>query len=352
MLRAPIGLLFAPLGLLAAVAASAQPSAGPGSAAPSASAAPTTQSPPSTSAETAGFGSERERALELGREGMDAYRNERWQDADDRFARAEALVHSPVFVLYLARSRRNLGRLLGARSLYQQVLGETIARDAPDPWRAAQREASGELAQLAARIPSLRLSIANAPPGSVQVWLDGVRLEPPPTSPIALDPGAHEVTVRRGAGPEERRTVRLEEGRGTLVVDFAATAAPQAPGLGQPDLDAGGSSALRSSGIVLLVGGSLGLVAWIGTGLGAVVADGELEELCPDGVCAAGYQDKVDSYYALADAATATLIIGGALTVGGLCMVLAAPSATAEAGSEGSLRAYVGPGRAALVGRF
>jgi hypothetical protein len=352
MLRPSSGLLLAPLLLLGAWAASAQPAAGTGSAGSPGSAAPTTQPAPASSGELGGVVAVRERALELGREGMELYRAESWQDADDRFARAETLVHSPVFVLFMARCRRNLGHLLGARSLYRQVLGETIARDAPDPWRTAQREASEELAQLLPRIPSLRISIEGAQPGTVQLWLDGVRLEPPPTTPIALDPGMHEVTVRRGAGPEERRTVQLEEGRGALVVDFASAAGPAGSVSEQPESEPGDGAGLRIAGIVVLVAGSLGLVAWIGTGLAAVVADNELEDLCPDGFCATRYQDKVDSYYSLANAATGTMIVGGALTVAGLAMVIAAASPASEAGDAVSLSPYVGPGSVGIVGRF
>ena len=62
---------------------------------------------------------ERARALELGKSAIEVYNEGRWVDAYDRFAKADKLVHSPVFVLYMARCRRQLGNLVQAQTLYQ-----------------------------------------------------------------------------------------------------------------------------------------------------------------------------------------------------------------------------------------
>src|SRR5262245_45324754 len=87
---------------------------------------------------------ERARALELGRQGLAHYNERRWVDAYERFERAEALVHSPVFVLYMARSKRELRELKNARVLYERIAAPAEPNE-PETWQVARREAESEL---------------------------------------------------------------------------------------------------------------------------------------------------------------------------------------------------------------
>src|SRR5690349_2715550 len=79
-------------------------------------------------------------AVDRGNEGVALYEAGRWDEALARFAEAEALYHSPVFVLYTARTLRNAGRLRDARDTYHRLVAEPIAADAPALWHQAQTD--------------------------------------------------------------------------------------------------------------------------------------------------------------------------------------------------------------------
>src|SRR4051812_34405429 len=57
-------------------------------------------------------------------EGVKALNDKRFADAADLFSRAESLVHSPVHLLYLARSQEKLGQLVKARENYTKIIRE------------------------------------------------------------------------------------------------------------------------------------------------------------------------------------------------------------------------------------
>jgi tetratricopeptide (TPR) repeat protein len=83
-----------------------------------------------------------------GDEGFAAYEAGRWQEAFDAFERAEAAAHSPVFLLYMARSQSLLVRGAQARALYQRIVAESPEPQAPEAFVTAHQDAERELAAL------------------------------------------------------------------------------------------------------------------------------------------------------------------------------------------------------------
>ena len=342
--------------LLWAVPAGAQPAPGP---APSASAEPASPAPPSSSTDGAApdASSDRGRALELGREGMALFEARQWADAYDRFSRADRLVHSPVFLLYMARAERNWGHNVAAFGHYERLVSAQLSAQDPEPWHQAQRDGASELGELRQRVPSLRILAHGAAVGSMTVWLDGARIDPPPVeAAVAVEPGSHVLVVRRGAWAEERRTVLVREGGGETVVDLSIPAA-SGPGAGdlassQPSGAQGSTSPVSTAGIVLLSAGGLGLVTWMITGSVALELNSELKQVCSDGVCDAANQSKVDTYDAVGNAATGTLIAGALLAVTGTILLIAAPADRGPNPSPVTARLTCGPGSLAIVGTF
>ncbi len=108
-------------------------------------------------------------AIEKGRQGLESYEHGNWQDAISRFEEAEALYHSPVFLLYSARSLRNAGRLREASRMFSRLSAGQVGATAPEAWKQAQAAGRVELQaleeQLAAseaaqRLPPTRLATA------------------------------------------------------------------------------------------------------------------------------------------------------------------------------------------------
>jgi hypothetical protein len=310
---------------------------------------------------------EREQALEMARDALGLFAQQRWVEARDRFAQAEALVHSPVFVLYMARSERQLQRLLAARAYYEQLQRERLPADAPEPWRSAQGEGASELAALLPTIPSLRLLIDPGSRSVPEVTLDGQRLDPPPIdAAVAVDPGEHEVILRLGPGAEARRRVSAPAQGGEVLADFRTPAtesggavvgglgmrAPAAPAetpVMRPDP---GPGRVVAFGVTALALGGVCLTVFAITGSAAIDADSELEARCPDDTCSPTYEDRVDEYYALANAATGTLIAGSALVLTGGILLSVAAQGSQPIGSTVAWSLRVAPGSFGLVGRF
>jgi hypothetical protein len=171
----------------------------------------------------------RARALELGREGVDLYNQERFVEANERFERAERLVHSPVFLVYMARCKVRLKALLAARALYRRALGEALPSDAPDAWREALEDGDEELALLERRIPSLWLKVRGRDAARARVSLDERRIERAEWArPIEVDPGRHTLAVDSPGSGVVRQTVEVGEGESVRVVeiDLAQAGAP------------------------------------------------------------------------------------------------------------------------------
>jgi hypothetical protein len=273
----------------------------------------------------------REQAIELGKQARELYDQGRWDDAYDRFSRAESLVHSPVFVLYLARSSRNAQRLIEARAAYRRLVSERIPATAPEPWREAQADAVTELAEVERRIPALRITVQTsqglaAPDAAVS--LDGRAVDPTArVAPLEVDPGPHHVVASRAGVSADREVVAVERVKVTDVLLTLPGPAPHVGTLPEPRFvvasapQARTNSALRSWGITSITVGSILLAVGVGTGVAAIAADKSLESLCPGGDCPQSAASQVTTYYALGNTASATLVIGGALTAGGIVMV-------------------------------
>ncbi len=279
---------------------------------------------------------ERDRALEMAREGVALYNSGRFVDAYERFEGAEALVHSPAFVLYMARARRNQGKLVAAIELYEHVREEVLAADAPEPWRKAVRDAKAELPVLRERVPLLRIELPDS--SGVSVWLDGVPLQAALLQgPIPVDPGAHEVTAKRGTEPEVRRQVQVPEGRAETTVELSFGPAWPPGGEAPPPPDV--PQKKRSKGMIIGGGimaglGGLSLLMGVSLGLPALVTS---ETVASDTTDTMGY-------------VAIGLLAGGAVLGGtGLALVIVGMDTSPD---EPSAAVHLGPGSLGLTASF
>ena len=211
--------------------------------------------------ESARWAAER-RAVRLGHQALSLYEASRWNEAYDRFQTAEQLVHSPVFLLYMARCRRNAGRLIEASDRFTRLSRERVPEDAPAAWHGAVADADAELIALRRSIPHIVIVLRGA--AGARLTLDGREL--PPSSlgkSLPLDPGRHSLVARDSKGKKTIRTFHVAKGQATTTVDVSF----DSPVDTQRQAASSGGSGWRTAGLVLLGIGAVGL----GVGIGAVL---------------------------------------------------------------------------------
>lgn len=264
-------------------------------------------------------------AVALGHDALELFRQGNYEGALTRFQNADAIAHSPVFALYVARCQRHLGRLLQARQSYRAVLNEALDADAPEPWRHAQANARVELAELSLRIPSIIVEAAFVPRA---IELDG---EPLPLERVGveveLDPGPHRVIVHSSTASVERsfdaragvRAVRL------LFVE------PPTRKASPPPKPATASSAMLSRSddepnyavIVPIAVGTAALAVGATAGIVALVKTNDLKARCDDNVCDPEDVSRVDPIQSWATVSTVAFAVAGAGFAVGAVVALA-----------------------------
>lgn len=294
-------------------------------------------------------------AVTLAREAKERYDQGKWADALALFEKAEENAHSPVLLLYAARCHRNLGQLVRARELYQRVAGETLAATAPEPFRAAQRDAKGDLEVLEPRIARVIVDRSRAPAGWV-LELDG-KAVPSSADPILVDPGAHAIVAKDGATEAWRRDFEAAEGEKVDVVVERAPKSPVTPPGGGP-IDRApiddvpppktGSALAYVPGAVLLTLGAGGLAAGIATRVMAFQKVSDVKERCNGNSCLVSDKEEIESADTLQTVSTVAFAVGGAVAATGIVLLIVLPM---QADNNGvSLR--LGPTGASLTGSF
>lgn len=278
-------------------------------------------------------------ALEEGQRGLVFYSESRWQDAYESFSRAEASTHSPVFLLYMARSLTHLGRLLEAAALYRRVLEEDTS-GAPQPWKQARLDAGAELTALRERIPVIEIRTAGTP---ATLTVDGRPAKA--NTRIELDPGSHEIVHgRQGRVAKKSITVKPGDALATISFDDDGSAP-----LGRRR-DEGAPPAVIAGGVFLGVGVA-SLVAGAITGAVALKLAADVHEVCVEGtpcpVPQSSLQPDIDEARRYGDATTGLLVAGSVLSVTGLVLVLARPGAPRSAATAPS--AYLLPAGPGIV---
>lgn len=318
---------------------------------------------------------EQQSARTLGYAGVEAYQRGDYVAAEESLSRAFGLLRVPSLGLWSARALARLGKLVEAAARYQDAANIEVAVGDAEIQRKARDEAVREHAALLPRIPALTIELEGAAARDVVVWLDGkVLAESDLGARIAVNPGNRLVVGRRGT-EQTQAVVRIVEGSvSTATLRFAAPArvatspvqlvtAPRAvpasavaaPRVAvatapSPEVDASTASPLRTAGWVLVgVGGTSLALA----GVAGIVAAGKrdgFEGACPDDTCprnlSGAARDDAESYNTLVTLSTVGWIAGGVLAASGAVLILTQPSA------ESQLALRVGPGSAALSGRF
>jgi hypothetical protein len=283
-------------------------------------------------------------ARTLATDGLAAFNAGKYADAVDLFSRAEALVHAPPHLLYMARASVSLGRLVHAHEAYVKITREELPANAPKAFVEAKKAAATEQSALEPRIPKLTIVVKGAEAGAdVTVKIDGTDV---PSALVGVahpvDPGAHTlVAAASGYRSKEDVRVTLAEGASeTVTLELKREAiATTSPGPAAPPKK-------RSIAPWIAFGGA---VAAAGVGTVFVLQNrskrDDADGICGSGPCPAARRDEIQSLDSDANKAATFAWIGYGVAVAsaalGVTLLVigkpseSAPSVTVGAGSIG-----------------
>ncbi len=220
-----------------------------------------------------------------------------FQQADKTY-RTEALG-----ALYnIALCEQNLGQTLAAYIHYDEYV-----RDATDKDKNRERDAKRAQEKMLRTGPLIQFVGIEKLPDRTQLLIDNMSVGPVKrVDKVPAQAGAHTVVVRAPDMPERSWTVQLVPGQ-SATVDVA------------PDIT------LRKVGIAVTSVGAASVVAGVITGSLSWARKGHIDKNCQDEPvnCTSSHiVDYAKTGEQLADASTATFIIGGAFLAAGMTMVL------------------------------
>lgn len=275
------------------------------------------------------------RAIAKGQEALALFERGEYGAALAMFQEADALYHSPVFLLYAGRSLERLGRWTEATAMMRRVAIENV-ETAPPPWKRAKADAQAELAVIAAAMPRVVVTVQGGSPATT-VILDDAPIEQ--GKQIELDPGEHRIKASDGDRTETTSvTVRASTGVADIVVRLppvTTASVPEpapAPPAGPPvasrsGLYVPGAAVAGVGAVVVITGGVLGVLALTGSS----AARNDLPETCDGTTCPASRRGEIEESFAsskrLATVSDVMLVSGGVAVVVGVCLMIIHPGA-------------------------
>jgi hypothetical protein len=295
---------------------------------------------------------DRATARALGLEGQAALENKDYATAEDRFRRADRLIHAPTLEIGLARALAGQNKFVEAQETYNRIVREGVAPGAPAVFTKALEDAKKEVVAVSGRTGSVTITVKAAGGAEIpnaSVTLDGSAVN---TASLgvrrAIDPGAHVLQVSaEGYKPAELR-FDIAEGGSTVapltlerkaaaavaapvnLAPAAGNSAPTATG-GETGPDATSDAAPPRQGLprylpwVAFGVGAAGLVAGGITGVLAMSKHSTLNDACPGGRCPPDKQGDLDSYHSLGTISTVGFAVGGVGAAAGLVLLLTRP---------------------------
>jgi serine/threonine protein kinase len=284
------------------------------------------------------------RARTLYEEGRALYAKGDYAGALDRFGRAHDITPDPRLLWNMAACEHKLGHYVKMLRLVRDYL-ETGGNLLTDEDR---REASKLLATVRAQVASL--AVTTDPPGA-DVFIDDQPSGTTPLGdPILVNPGEHEVRLRKPGYQDLVRTESFASGQQlswSLTLQPVPAAPPPKPAPPPPPPEAQGSS---PSHLPLIVGGA-GLVVAAAGGTLVVLSASRYSSL-QSGCAPSCDPSRWRTWQTLEPLGWVLVGVGGAAAIGGLVWQLSRPHGSTRSNEEASLYVGPAPNGAVLGGRF
>ncbi|MEO6600537.1 MAG: hypothetical protein ABIQ16_11725 [Polyangiaceae bacterium] len=310
--------------------------------------------------------SDRATARALAGEGYKALKVKDFATAEDRFRRADELVHAPTLVLDHARALIGLGRYGEAYAAFDAVTREVLPPNAPAVWTRAIKDAQVELEAIKPKVAWLTLHLKGA--SDPEIEIDGRPLplqslgdrlpETPGELRIVVSAQGfitQTVTKRLSAGEEGELEIALEPVPKPAPVFVVAPPAPVSnSGSGLDDR----GNRHRTLAYVSFGVAGLGVAVGTATGILWLKARSDVKSACGGLACQAQngteqarFKDDKRRYDTFGTLSGVGFAVGVAGAATGLILLLSGPEAPTEAKQAG-IHPYVGPGAVGVYGAF
>lgn len=309
---------------------------------------------------------DRATARALATEGHEALVRKDFAIAEDRFRRADALVHAPTLVVDHARALVGLGRLAQAYRRYDLVIREGVAANAPWAWKRAIKEAEREIQALKPRLAWLTVRVKGPTDPIVTVNDEPVAATELGTT-RAVDPGTSTVRVTAEGYVAKEAKVDIDPEK-TAEVEVALEPEPVAAAVQEEPPPAPPPPVRRAPppkprddtlAFVALGVSGVGLATGIVTGILALGKRSDIASECPDLKCDPQSQrekdrleDEASSYRTLGTISGVGFGLGVAAGGVGVALLLMDQNNDPSDGDEASVRPYVTPTSVGVLGRF
>ena len=264
---------------------------------------------------------EKAAAREAAQAGIEAFKNEQYQEAISLLSRAEKVLHAPPHLLYMGRAHIEQGSFVQAREILLALVNEELKDGAPKSFRDSQTIAKELLEEIEPLIAKLTVRVEGADE-SVRVFVDDV--EVPATLlglPYPVDPGDRILRAEAGELKSEPVAVTVGEGD-TQEVVLRIEGKPKKPPIDMDDEESESEekepapAEPEKQGVHPLVPVGFATAA-IGIGVGSVTgimslnkASKTQDTYCDGNACEAGAQDGIDSTKTLATVSNIGFAVG------------------------------------------
>jgi hypothetical protein len=312
---------------------------------------------------------DRATARELGRDGQAALDQKDYKTAEDKFRRADKLVHAPTLELGLARALAGEGKFMESQETYNRIIREGLPPGASDVFKQALDAAKQEVGAVSPRVAGATINVQADGGGdvpAVSVTLDGQPLNAASLGVRRqVDPGDHVVKATAdGFLPGEARFNVGEGGSQTVQITLkkdlsappASAAPPATPPAGGVDTPPEGTPPKRSilPWIAFGVGGA-GLLTGAITGGLALGQHSSISSDCGGGSsCPTTEQGKIDSFHTMALVSDIGFVVAGVGAAAGVVLLIVHPYDSAPAAPAAGFRVTptVGFGSVGAIGTF
>jgi hypothetical protein len=313
--------------------------------------------------------SDRATARALGQEGQEALDKKDYATAEDRYRRADKMVHAPTLMLGLARALAAEGKYVEAQESYNRIVREGLPPGAPDAFRRAIEDAKKEVDSVAPKVAAVTITVKAA--GGTDIPDPQVVLDEHPINSAslgvrrAIDPGAHvlrasadgfkpaelKFTVTEGGSADA--PLLLEKDLSAPVATAPATVAPVTGATATAGADTGVSQPSKARKLAPFVAfgvGGAGLVLGAVTGAIAIGKHSTLSDECKGGCQTPTAKDDLSSYHTIGAIADVGFIVAGVGAAVGVVLLVTEPKAPPTAGLH--VTPTIGLGTVGATGTF